>query len=91
MWWPFVGNSYQLSNLEYAKGGQYLAFEELRKRYKSDVIGLKFGNQLVVIVFGDVLVNEIFHREEFQGRPDTFFLRLRTLGKRLGKYNTILD
>jgi len=88
-WLPFVGNTYQLAKLASAKGGQYLALEDLRKRYNSDVIGLKLGREYVVVVFGDVLLNDTFHRDEFQGRPDNFFMRLRTMGKRLGKYTII--
>lgn len=83
-WMPFVGNTYQLAKLASAKGGQYLALEELRKRYGSDVIGLKLGCEHVVAVFGNDLLNDTFHRDEFQGRPDNFFMRLRTMGKRLG-------
>lgn len=85
-WLPFIGNTYQLTKLAFDKGGQYLALEELRKKYNSDVIGLKLGREYVVVVFGNALLNETFHRDEFQGRPDNFFLRLRTMGKRLGKY-----
>ncbi|CAI6348699.1 unnamed protein product [Macrosiphum euphorbiae] len=83
-WLPFVGNTYQLSKLAATKNGQYLAFEELRQRYKSDIIGLKLGREYIVTVFGNDLVNETLHRDEFQGRPDNFFMRLRTLGKRRG-------
>jgi len=82
-----VGNTYQLSKLAATKNGQYLALEELRQRYKSDIVGLKLGREYVVIVFGNDLLNETFHRDEFQGRPDNFFMRLRTMGKRRGKYN----
>ncbi|XP_026810566.1 probable cytochrome P450 305a1 isoform X2 [Rhopalosiphum maidis] len=83
-WIPFVGNTYQLAKLSSIKGGQYLAFEELRQRYNSDIIGLKLGREYVVIVFGNDLLNETLHRDEFQGRPDNFFMRLRTMGKRRG-------
>ncbi|XP_060840673.1 probable cytochrome P450 305a1 [Rhopalosiphum padi] len=83
-WIPFVGNTYQLAKLSSIKGGQYLAFEELRQRYNSDIIGLKLGREYVVIVFGNDLLSETLHRDEFQGRPDNFFIRLRTLGERRG-------
>jgi len=88
-WIPFVGNTYQLAKLSSIKGGQYLAFEELRQRYNSDIIGLKLGREYVVIVFGNDLLSETLHRDEFQGRPDNFFIRLRTLGERRGKDITI--
>jgi len=86
-WIPFVGNTYQLAKLAAIKDGQYLALEELRQRYNSDIIGLKLGREYVVVVFGNDLLSETFHRDEFQGRPDNFFMRLRTMGKRRGKYN----
>lgn len=86
---PFVGNTYELKKLTSAKGSQYLAFEELRKRYNSDVIGLKLGSEKVIVVFGNDLMNDVCHRNEFQGRPDNFFMRLRTMGKRMGKYKIV--
>lgn len=86
-----MGNTYQLAKLSKAKGGQYLALEELRQIYKSDVIGLKLGREYFVVVFGNDLVNEIFRKEEFQGRPDNFFMKLRTMGTRRGKHLTIAD
>lgn len=85
MWIPFVGNTYQLARLASVKNGQYLALEEFRQRYNSDIVGLKLGSEYVVVVFGNGLISEILNRDEFQGRPDNFFLRLRTMGKRRGK------
>lgn len=79
-----MGNTYQLAKLAATKNGQYLALEELRQKYNSDIIGLKLGREYVVIVFGNDLLNETFLRDEFQGRPDNFFMRLRTMGKRRG-------
>lgn len=89
-WLPIVGNTYLLAKLASAKKGQYMALEELRERYKSDVIGLKLGREFVVVVFGSDILKDIFSRDEFQGRPDNFFMRLRTMGKRIGKHHIIL-
>lgn len=84
---PFVGNTLHLAKLTSAKKGlQFLAFEELREKYNSDVIGLKLGRDYVVVLFGSEVLNETLAKDEFQGRPDNFFMRLRTMGKRLGKY-----
>lgn len=85
-----MGNTYQLAKLASAKKGQYMALEELRKRYKSDIIGLKLGREYVVVVFGNDVLKDVFHRDEFQGRPDNFFMRLRTMGKRRGNHNVTL-
>lgn len=75
-----------MRKLTSVKKGQYLALEELRKNYDSDVIGLKLGREYVVVVFGNSLLNDVFHGDEFQGRPDNFFMRLRTMGKRRGEH-----
>lgn len=66
-------------------GGQYLALLKLSKDYKTNILGLKLGSDQYVVVFGRKLVQEIFTREEFQGRPDGFFIRLRTMGTRKGR------
>jgi cytochrome P450 family 2 subfamily L len=86
-----VGNTYQLAKLSKAKGGQHLALEELRQIYKSDVIGLKLGHEHVVVVFGNDLLNDTFRKDEFLGRPDNFFMKLRTMGLRRGENGTIID
>ncbi|XP_050545535.1 probable cytochrome P450 305a1 isoform X2 [Daktulosphaira vitifoliae] len=83
-WIPFLGCTYQLTKLSSALGGQHKALENLRNQYNSDIIGLKLGHENVVVVYGNNLINEILHGEEFQGRPNNFFIRLRTMGKRLG-------
>lgn len=61
-----------------------MAFEELSKIYDSPVLGLKLGSDLVVVGLTYPIVKEIHNKEEFDGRPDNFFLRLRTMGTRLG-------
>lgn len=63
-------------------GGQHKAFEKLSQQYGSPLIGMKLGQELVVFVSSYPLVKEIHAREEFDGRPDNFFLRLRTMGTR---------
>lgn len=63
-------------------GGQHKAFEKLSERYGKPLIGMKLGRELVVVAFTYPLVREIHAREEFDGRPDNFFLRLRTMGTR---------
>lgn len=63
----------------------HLAAEELSKVYNSDIIGLKLGRENVVIVTKYKLVKEILTRDDFTGRPDNFFMRLRCMGTRRGK------
>lgn len=42
------------------------------------------GSENFAVVLGYKNVREIHTREEFEGRPDNFFMRLRTMGHRLG-------
>lgn len=79
---PFVGNTPHLRKLATKFGGQHKAFEKLSEEYSQPVIGLKLGRELVVVALTYPLVKEIHAREEFDGRPDNFFLRLRTMGTR---------
>jgi methyl farnesoate epoxidase/farnesoate epoxidase len=79
---PFIGNTSYLKQLAKECGGQHKAFEKLSEMYNSPVIGLKLGNDLVIVVLTYPNVKEVLTREEFDGRPDNFFLRLRTMGTR---------
>ncbi|XP_063699788.1 probable cytochrome P450 305a1 [Culicoides brevitarsis] len=83
-WLPIVGNTPYVRSLARKVGGQHLAFEELSKLHKSPVLGLKLGTDLVVVALTYPIVKEVHNKEEFDGRPDNFFLRLRTMGTRLG-------
>jgi hypothetical protein len=57
------------------------------KKYGS-VVGLMFGSHPAVAVIGAQEALEVFRREEFQGRPENFNSRDRSIGsKRLGKRN----
>lgn len=47
-------------------------------------MGLKLGRELVVVALSYPLVKDVHLQEVFEGRPDTFFLRLRTMGTRKG-------
>lgn len=77
-----MGNTPLLRKLAAECGGQHKAFEKLAEQYSSPVIGIKLGRELVVIGLTYPIVKEIHTREEFDGRPDNFFLRLRTMGTR---------
>ncbi|XP_055528227.1 probable cytochrome P450 305a1 [Wyeomyia smithii] len=83
-WLPFVGNTPAIRKLARAAEGQHLAFETLAKQYNSAVIGLKLGREYVVVAMGYPAVREVHSKEVFDGRPNNFFIRLRTMGTRLG-------
>ncbi|KAG5668813.1 hypothetical protein PVAND_016737 [Polypedilum vanderplanki] len=81
---PFVGSSKYLKKLSQELGGQHKAFDYLSKKYNSPIFSIKLGRELVVVVRSYELIKEVHSREEFDGRPDNFFMRLRTMGTRLG-------
>jgi methyl farnesoate epoxidase/farnesoate epoxidase len=61
------------------------AIAAMAREHDTPVLGLKLGADLTIAVFGHELVKEVLVREEFDGRPDTFFIRLRAMGGRRGK------
>ncbi|XP_039966291.1 probable cytochrome P450 305a1 [Bactrocera tryoni] len=81
---PWMGNTIQLRKEARASGGQHLVFEKWSKKYNSDILGLKLGSEYVVVALSFPLVHEVHISEVFDGRPDNFFLRLRTMGTRKG-------
>ncbi|KAG5896790.1 hypothetical protein JTB14_008366 [Gonioctena quinquepunctata] len=81
---PIVGNLPELKKLAIALGGQHLALSKLSEIYKSNVIGLKLGGKHIVAVFSYELVKIVLTSEEYEGRPDDFFMRLRSMGVRRG-------
>lgn len=79
---PFVGNSKYLRKLAIKCRGLHLAFERISADYDSPLVGMKLGRELVIVGFTYPIVKEILSRDDFDGRPDNFFLRLRTMGTR---------
>ncbi|KAI5647001.1 cytochrome p450 domain-containing protein [Phthorimaea operculella] len=83
-WYPFIGCSSEVKNMSKKHGSQWQALSQLAKRYSTQVLGLKLGSELVVAVYGEKNIRQVFTGLEFEGRPNSFFLRLRCLGKKLG-------
>nr|QLI62166.1 cytochrome P450 17 [Streltzoviella insularis] len=65
-------------------GSQWKALSVLAKEYSTQVLGLKLGTELVVVVYGEKNIRQVFTEKEYEGRPNSFFIRLRCLGKRMG-------
>lgn len=86
-----MGNLPELKKLSKSLGGQHLALAQLAKTYKTNILGLKLGNEYVVTVFSYRIVREVFLREEFEGRPTNFFTKLRCMGKIQGRHITHLE
>ncbi|KAG5892807.1 hypothetical protein JTB14_007309 [Gonioctena quinquepunctata] len=81
---PIVGNLPKLKKMSKALGGQHLALSKLSEIYKSNVIGLKLGGKRIIAVLSYDLVKTVLTSEEYEGRPDDFFMRLRSMGVRRG-------
>ncbi|KOC63435.1 putative cytochrome P450 305a1 [Habropoda laboriosa] len=48
------------------------------------ILGVKLGNQKVVVVSTHDLAKKVLLQDDFNGRPDGFFFRVRAFGKRKG-------
>lgn len=82
-WLPVVGNLWYFKKALKSCGYIHLVWQELHETY-GNVVGLRLGRDLVVTAFGPEAVREVLTREELNGRPDGYFFRMRTFGKRLG-------
>nr|AJN91165.1 cytochrome P450 monooxygenase CYP305B1 [Cnaphalocrocis medinalis] len=83
-WYPFLGCSGVVQSMTKKHGSQWKGLSELAKEYSTQVLGLKLGSELVVVVYGEKNIRNVFTEPEFEGRPNSFFIRLRCLGKRMG-------
>lgn len=85
-WLPIIGNTSLLRSETRKYGRQIDVFRAWKEEYKSSVIGLKLGGELVVVALDYPIIHKIHTNSEFDGRPDNFFLRLRTMGSRFIVY-----
>ncbi|RVE46694.1 hypothetical protein evm_008657 [Chilo suppressalis] len=83
-WYPFFGCSSLVASMTKKHGSQWKGLSTLAKEYSTEVLGLKLGNEIVVVVYGEKNIRQAFTGKEFEGRPDSFFVKLRCLGKRIG-------
>ncbi|XP_045785006.1 probable cytochrome P450 305a1 [Maniola jurtina] len=83
-WYPFFGCFGLINSRMKQHGSQWKVLSEMAKEFSTKVLGLKLGNQLVVVVYGEKNIRQVTTEKEFDARPDSFFLKLRTFGKRVG-------
>ncbi|XP_058828153.1 probable cytochrome P450 305a1 [Topomyia yanbarensis] len=83
-WVPLVGNVFLVQKLGRKFGGQHGVFEYLSKKHHTKLVGMRLGREKVVAVLGYSLVKEALTNDNLCGRPDNFFTRMRTSGKRMG-------
>ncbi|XP_014230693.1 methyl farnesoate epoxidase-like [Trichogramma pretiosum] len=82
-WLPIIGSFPTLYKLKKKCGYAHLAFQELAKAY-GPVVGLKLGKHKFVAISTNELVKKALLTDEFNGRPQGFFFRLRSFGKAKG-------
>ncbi|XP_012255527.2 methyl farnesoate epoxidase-like [Athalia rosae] len=82
-WLPFVGCFPHFYQLRSKYGYVHLAIRELAEKYGS-LTGIKLGKQRIVVVSTHDLIKKILTCDEFNGRPDGFFFRVRAFGERRG-------
>lgn len=84
---PIVGNMPQVKHLSKILDGQHLAFMKLAKDFNTGVLGLKLGHHQVVVVLSTSTIKQVLTEEEFEGRPEDFFMKLRCFGAKRGRHN----
>ncbi|KAL6430089.1 hypothetical protein ACFW04_007705 [Cataglyphis niger] len=82
-WLPFLGCYLTFMRLRSKYEYSHIALQELARTY-GPILGLKLGNQKVVVISTYDLVKKTLRCDEFNSRPDGFFFRLRSFGKRKG-------
>ncbi|CAH0577982.1 unnamed protein product [Chrysodeixis includens] len=80
VWYPFIGSSGILQKMSKQLGSEFKACIELSRQYSTNVLGLKTSSELLIVVFGEKNVRQVFNNSEFDARPHNFFSRLRCLG-----------
>ncbi|CAH1647568.1 unnamed protein product [Spodoptera littoralis] len=80
VWFPFIGSSGILQKMTKKYGSEWRACLELSRQYSTNVLGMRLSTELLVVVFGEKNVRQVFNEKEFDDRPDNFFARLRCLG-----------
>jgi len=83
-WLPIIGSAIEVSQLQKSMEGLPFVAGELCKKYKSDVVGLKVGQEKIVIVYGSQELKDFMSNEDLNGRPVGLFYELRTWNERLG-------
>ncbi|PZC75879.1 hypothetical protein B5X24_HaOG200009 [Helicoverpa armigera] len=81
-WYPFIGSSGILRRMSKTYGSEWRAWLELSRQYSTSVLGMKTSTELVIVVFGEKNVRQVFNDKEFDARPHNFFSQLRCLGNK---------
>ncbi|XP_013133291.1 PREDICTED: probable cytochrome P450 305a1 isoform X2 [Papilio polytes] len=66
-WIPYLGCSNVVNELTIQHGSQWKALSALAKEFSTSVLGLKMGMELVVVVYGEKNIRQVFTEKEFEG------------------------
>jgi len=79
--WPIVGNLPHIALINWKR--VWLAIEHYAQQY-GDIMSLYFGPRYVVVLSNPQLVNEVFSRPEWNGRPRDHMAKVKADGNVLG-------
>ncbi|KAF7284636.1 hypothetical protein GWI33_021825 [Rhynchophorus ferrugineus] len=82
-WFPLIGSTIQVWRARSRSKSLYEGTAEMSKQF-GPVLGLKVGRNPIVIVYGPEAYKEFSTSIVLIGRPDDFYYKLRTWGRRLG-------
>ncbi|XP_046828202.1 methyl farnesoate epoxidase-like [Vespa crabro] len=82
-WLPIIGCLAAFKRLQIKYGFSHLAFKKLEEIY-GPIVGLKLGRQKIVTISTYDFVKQALLQDEFNGRPESFFFKIRAFGKKKG-------
>lgn len=80
---PIIGSLFWVWTYLQSLKFHHLVWDYCAKLY-GPIVGIKLFNDYVVLVSGKELIKKLCNQQELNGRPDTFFFRIRSMGKRFG-------
>lgn len=80
---PVIGVLPLIQKLHKVYKFYHLIWYHLYQAY-GPIVGLRIGNERLIIVSGRKAIKEFYANDAFNGRPDGFFYRIRSFDKRLG-------
>lgn len=82
-WLPIIGVLPLVQKLHSVYKFYHLIWYHMYQTY-GPIVGLRIGNDRLIIVSGRKAIKEFYANDVFNGRPDGFFYRIRSFDKRLG-------
>ncbi|XP_058066126.1 methyl farnesoate epoxidase-like [Anopheles bellator] len=83
VWFPLIGCGVTLMRKVRTLGFYHLMWMALCRKY-GRIVGVRVGRDHIIVVSGREAIRAMYAKEQFDGRPDGFFFRMRSFGQRLG-------